>query len=129
MMLMVAPGDMRAMVSTSSGSSSRPSTLTTSLAPMAPLGTFMSRLTTVLEWLPMPKIFSTLSACPDSMWSMTVPLLIGFTLSSRSLTFISDLLAHHQGQHGHPDGHSVEGLLEVPGVPGGVDSRVDLVHP
>jgi cobalt-precorrin-7 (C5)-methyltransferase len=73
---------MSAILSTSSGFSSLPSILTMSFFRSE---TFMTTLTTSSGRSMIPRMRSTLSACPAVMWSITVPFVILLTRSSRSL--------------------------------------------
>jgi len=75
-MLIEAWGAKSAILSTSSGFSSLPSTLTMSFVPSCLLGTCIAINTIPLVRLVIPRIFTTSNACPPVMWSMTVPSLI-----------------------------------------------------
>jgi hypothetical protein len=81
MMFIDACGAKSAILSTSSGFSSRPSIFTMSFLPCFLLGTFMAIVTTPLYASVMFRIFATFMACPAAMWSMTVPFLIFATYS------------------------------------------------
>lgn len=72
-MLIEAWGVRSAILSTSSGFSSLPSTLTMSLVPSCLLGTCIAISTIPLVRPVIPSILTTSSACPPVMWSMTVP--------------------------------------------------------
>lgn len=78
---MEAWGARSAILSTSLGFSSLPSTLTMSFVPSCLLGTCIAISTIPLVRPDILRIFTTSSACPPVMWSMTVPSLIFETRS------------------------------------------------
>ncbi len=82
--LIVAPVEIKDILSNSFSSSSLFSILTISFCPSALLGTFMAMVTTSLYAPFIPSILSTFIACPANMRSMTVPLRMGRTLNSFS---------------------------------------------
>src|SRR2546429_9188538 len=79
MMLIVALGAIRAILSTSPGLSSRFSTLTISFLLSDFDDTFIATLTMCPSPPPIPRIFRTSRAWPAEIWSMTEPLRIFLT--------------------------------------------------
>jgi len=81
MMLMVALGEMTAILLTSCCLSSRFSILTMSFSPFFPLAFIVTVMASDFFGSGRLSTLRTLSELPELMWSMTVPFLIGVTLS------------------------------------------------